>query len=189
MTATTLLRLRNPNSLDTESLREQVLSSRETHVFSPNLVNLATIGYSRAHFFFTSEATVNAPSFIAGRPVAVVTVGGSATPNTSSSITSAGTNTGANHYSIRNLFTESNTISYVRGRQSISVGAWFQRVQFNDDLALSQYGQAAFSSLQSFLQGVVSTFTAVPSPTPLDWRSLESAAFVQDEIRFSPRFS
>jgi hypothetical protein len=179
----------NPNSLDTESLREQVLSSRETHVFSPNLVNLATIGYSRAHFFFTSEATVNAPSFIAGRPVGVVTVGGSATPNTSSSITSAGTNTGANHYSIRNLFTESDTISYVRGRQSISVGAWFQRVQFNDDLALSQYGQAAFSSLQSFLQGVVSTFTAVPSPTPLDWRSLESAAFVQDEIRFSPRFS
>jgi hypothetical protein len=176
----------NPNSLDTESLREQVLSSRETHVFSPNLVNLVTIGYSRAHFFFTSEATVNAPSFIAGRPVGVVTVGGSATPNTSSSITSAGTNTGANHYSIRNLFTESDTISYVRGRQSISVGAWFQRVQFNDDLALSQYGQAAFSSLQSFLQGVVSTFTAVPSPTPLDWRSLESAAFVQDEIRFSP---
>lgn len=132
---------------------------------------------------------MNAPSFIAGRPVGVVTVGGSATPNTSSSITSAGTNTGANHYSIRNLFTESDTISYVRGRQSISVGAWFQRVQFNDDLALSQYGQAAFSSLQSFLQGVVSTFTAVPSPTPLDWRSFETAAFVQDEIRFSPRFS
>jgi hypothetical protein len=179
----------NPNSVDTESLREQVLSSRETHVFSPNLVNLATIGYSRAHYFFTSEATVNAPSFIAGRPVGVVTVGGSATPNTSSSITSAGTNTGANHYSIRNLFTESDTISYVRGRQSISAGVWFQRVQFNDDLALSQYGQAAFSSLETFLQGMVSTFTAVPSPTGLDWRSLESAAFVQDQIRFSPRFS
>ena len=179
----------NPNSVDSESLREQVLSSRETHLFSPNLVNLATIGYSRAHYFFTSEETVSAPSFIAGQPVGVVTVGGSATPNTSSSITSAGTNTGANHYSIRNLFTESDTISYVRGRQSISVGVWFQRVQFNDDLALSQYGQAAFSSLETFLQGMVSTFTAVPSPTGMDWRSLESAAFVQDHIRFSPRFS
>ena len=65
----------------------------------------------------------------------------------------------------------------------------FQRVQFNDDLALSQYGQAAFSSLETFLQGMVSTFTAVPSPTGMDWRSLESAAFVQDQIRFSPRFS
>jgi hypothetical protein len=61
----------NPESVDTESLREQVVSSRETHVFSPNLVNLATIGYSRAHYFFSSEATVSAPSFIAGRPVGV----------------------------------------------------------------------------------------------------------------------
>ena len=179
----------NPITVDNESEREQVLSLRETHVHSANLVNLATLGYSRANYLFNAVPTVTAPPFIAGRPVGVVTVGGSATPNTSSSITSAGTNTGTNHYSIRNLFTEADTVSYTHGRHSISVGAWFERVQFNDDLALSQYGQAAFSSLQTFLSGTFATFTAVPSPTSQDWRSLASAAFAEDRIRFTPHLA
>ncbi len=179
----------NPITVDNESEREQVLSLRETHVHSSQLVNLATAGYSRANYFFNALPSVAAPSFLAGRPVGVVTVGGSATPNTSSSITSAGTNTGANHYSIRNLFTEADTISYTHGRHSVSAGVWFERVQFNDDLALSQYGQATFSSLQSFLSGTVATFTAVPSPTAQEWRSLESAAFAEDRIRLAPRLA
>ncbi|WP_263351208.1 TonB-dependent receptor [Acidicapsa acidisoli] len=179
----------NPYSQDFETTREQVVSGRETHIFSPRLVNLATLGYSRAHYFFTSDTTADVPPFIAGRGVGVVVVGGSATPNTSSSITSAGTNTGDNHYSIRNLFTEADSIAYTTGRHSITAGVWFERVQFNDDLALSQYGQASFSSLLDFLEGTISTFTAVPSPTDMDWRSLESAAFAQDQIRLTSRLS
>jgi hypothetical protein len=46
-----------------------------------------------------------------------------------------------------------------------------------------------FSSLQSFLQCTASTFAAVPSPTPMDRLSLESAAFMQDQIRMTPRLS
>ncbi len=60
---------------------------------------------------------------------------------------------------------------------------WLQRLQANDNLAQYQYGQASFGSLSSFLQGSVSTFTVIPSPTPLGWRSLEGAGFVQDAIR------
>ncbi len=180
----------NPYTLDVESTREQVASVRETHVFSPSFVNIVTGGYSRAHYFFTSTTTAEGvPSFVAGKPVGVVTVGGSATPNTSSSITSAGTNTGADHSSVRNLFTGADSFSYTRGRHVISGGVWVQRVQFNDDLALSQWGQAAFSSLQSFLQGTVSTFTAVPSPTNMNWRSVETAAYLQDQLRLTQRLS
>jgi hypothetical protein len=179
----------NPLSLDIESLREQVASLRETRVVSSNIINLATFGYSRADYYFTSAATAGAPSFIAGRPTGAVIIGGSATPNTASSITAARANTGANHDSTRNLFTYADTLSYSRGRHSLTMGAWLQRVQFNDDLALGQFGQATFSTLQSFLQGTVTTFTAVPSPTPMDWRSLETAAFLQDQIRFSSRLT
>jgi hypothetical protein len=179
----------NPYSQDYETMREQVVSLRETHVFSPRLVNLATLGYSRANYFFTSNTSADVPPFIAGRGAGVVVVGGSATPNTSSSITSAGTNTGDNHYTIRNLFTEADSIAYTTGRHSITAGVWFERVQSNDDLALSQYGQASFSSLLDFLQGTISTFTAVPSPSDMDWRSLESAAFAQDQIRLTSRLS
>src|ERR1019366_728343 len=35
----------------------------------------------------------------------------------------------------------------------------------------------------NFLKGTVGTFTVVPSPTPVGWRSLEAAWFVQDQVK------
>jgi hypothetical protein len=72
------------------------------------------------------------------------------------------------------------------GIHQIEAGVWFQRVQANDNLAQNQYGQASFGSLASFLEGRISTFTVVPTPTALGWRSLESAGFVQDAIKLRP---
>ncbi|MGH9584177.1 MAG: carboxypeptidase regulatory-like domain-containing protein, partial [Bryobacteraceae bacterium] len=180
----------NPLALDIESLREQVASLRETHVFSPAAINTATFGFSRASYFYTGETSASGiPAFIAGDQVGAVVIGGSATPNTSSSITMAGSNYGSHLFATRNLFTYQDQIGISRGIQQISAGVWFQRVQSNDELALGQYGQATFSSLQAFLTGTVTTFTAVPSPTPLGWRLWEGAWFVQDELRLSPRFT
>ena len=50
-------------------------------------------------------------------------------------------------------------------------------------MAQAQYGQASFSSLATFLQGSIATFTAVPTPTPLGWRSLEGAGYAQDTLK------
>lgn len=179
----------NPLALDIESLREQVASLRETHTFSADLVNTASAGFSRASYFYTGEPAVGAPSFISGRPVGAVVIGGSATPNTASSITMAGSNNGSNLFATRNLFTYQDQISATKGAHQITAGVWFQRVQANDTLALGQYGQATFANLETFLKGVVTTFTAVPSPTPLGWRSLEGAWFAQDQMRLWPRFT
>jgi len=44
----------NPLSLIDESLREQVASIQEQHVFSPALLNTARLGYSRASYFLRS---------------------------------------------------------------------------------------------------------------------------------------
>jgi Carboxypeptidase regulatory-like domain len=179
----------DPLSLDLESLREQVASLRETHIFSPNVVNTATAGFSRASYYYTGESAVNLPGFIAGGQVGAVVIGGSATPNTASSITTAGSNYGSHLFATRNLFSYADRVSMVKGRHQLRAGLWFQRVQSNDELALGQYGQATFSSLQAFLEGTVTTFTAVPSPTPLSWRSWEGAWFVEDQIRLFPRLS
>ncbi len=179
----------NPLALDVESLREQVATLRETHVFSPDIVNTATLGFSRASYFYTGKAAVNAPPFIAGKQMGAVVIGGAAVPNTSSAITMAGSNNGSNLFATRNLLTYQDQVSVVKGVHQISAGVWAQRIQSNDQLALGQYGQATFSSLQNFLQGTVSTFTSVPSPTPLGWRSLEGAWFVEDQIRLAPRFT
>lgn len=177
----------NPLSLDLESLREQVASVGETHVFSAALVNTARWGFSRASYFYTGEPGVSGvPGFITGRPVGAVVIGGSASPNSASQITLGGSNIGSNLRIARNLFTYEDRMSIARGRHEISLGAWFERVQSNENLALTQYGQASFSSLATFLEGKVATFLAVPSPTPLGWRSLEGAWYAADAVSLKP---
>ncbi len=177
----------NPLSLIDESLREQVASVQEQHVFTPLLLNTARFGYSRASFFFTGTSPIDLPGWVAGRPIGAIVISGSTASNGASQITQAGTNVGSNNTSTRNLFTGDDHIYWSWGRNQIEAGAWVQRIQSNDLLAQDQYGQASFSTLQSFLQGTVSTFTVVPSPTELGWRSLEGAGFVEDTIRVTPR--
>jgi len=174
----------NPVSFADITLRSQVASLSETHVFSPNLVNRGTFGFSRGAFFFNSGTTVELPAWIhEDQPVGAVVVGGGTTLNGASEITNGGTNAGSNLRAVRNLFTVDDQLSYSRGRHTLSFGGWFQRLQANDSLVQDQYGQISFSNLQTFLQGKVSTYTYAPGLTPLGWRSSEAAFFVQDVIK------
>src|SRR5262249_422154 len=70
----------NPYSFAKVTLRAQVASLSETHVFSSNLLNKATFGYSRGAFYFTSGTTVDLPSWVGpDEPVGAVVVGGGTT--------------------------------------------------------------------------------------------------------------
>jgi len=177
----------NPISFVDVSLREQVVSLSETHVFSPSLVNKATFGFSRGDFYFNSGTTVDLPGWIhSSQPVGALVVGGGTTLNGASQITNGGTNAGSNLTAVRNLFSGNDQVTLTHGKHLLSIGAWLQRVQANDVLIQDQYGQASFSNLQSFLQGKVSTYTYAPTFTPLGWRSLESAAYAEDTIHLKP---
>ena len=180
----------NPLSLDVITLREQVASLSETHIFSPTLVNKATFGFSRGGFYFNGyvpPSLASIPGFVPGKSVGAIIVGGGTTLNGASQITAAGTNAGSNLQVARNIFTYENTINWTRGIHQVSVGVWFEQLQSNDDLAQDQNAQASFSTLQGFLQGNVSTFTVAPASTPLNWRSLEGAWYVEDVIKASPK--
>jgi hypothetical protein len=176
----------DPLSSDIESLREQVVSLSETHLFSPVVLNKFTAGFSRAAFYFNGESQLNLPGFVSGEPIGVVVVGGSTAPNSPSAITSAGTNAGDNLHAVRNLFTEEDQVTITRGKHLIELGVWLERLQANDELAQDQYGSASFTSLTTFLQGTVSSFVVAPTPTPLGWRSLEAAYYAQDVIKVRP---
>lgn len=173
----------NPLSSVAESLREQVASIQEQHVFSPALLNTARVGYSRAGYFFTGETPVNLPGWVAGAPIGAVVIGGGTALNGASQISLAGANAGSNLRAVRNLITYEDHVAFTRGIHQFEAGAWVQQIQANDNLAQAQYGQASFSSLAAFLSGTVSTFTVVPSPTPLSWRTVEAAGFVQDILK------
>lgn len=178
----------DPFSSDIETLREQVFSLEETHVFSPALLNTARAGYSRAGYFFTGEPTPGTPAagvagFLTGRPVGAVVVGGSAASNPQAQVGLAGSNNGSDLRVARNLFTFEDRLTTVRGRHQVSVGLWLQPFQSNETLALSQFGQATFTSLQTFLAGTVSSFLFDPAPTEMNWRSLFGAWYAEDVIR------
>lgn len=178
----------NLYSTDVASNREQVLSAEETHVFSATLLNTLRAGYSRAGYFFTGEPTPDTPAaalpgFIAGDPIGAAVVGGSAASNPTAQLSLAGSNNGSNLRVARNLFTYEDRVSYIKGRHSLTFGAWFQRLRSNELLALSQYGQATFTSLQTLLQGTAATLLYDPAPTPLGWRSWFGAFYAEDVIR------
>lgn len=179
----------NPLSTIYETLREQVGSVQHQHVFSPRVLHTARLGYSRAGYFFTGNTTVDTLTWIAGKPIGAIVIGGGTALNAASQISLAGTNAGSNLAAVRNLYTYDDRVSVTVGIHQVEAGGWFQRLQANDNLAQYQYGQASFSNLQSFLTGRVSTFTAIPNPTPLGWRSAQYAGFVQDAIRLRPNLS
>jgi hypothetical protein len=182
----------NPFSVTAVFLREQVASVEDTHVFSPNLLNKATFGFSRGGFYFNSGVAGPASAvpggwLHSGQPVGAIVIGGGTTLNGASQLTNGGTNAGSNLPAARNLFTVTDQLSITRGVHFISVGVWLQRIQANDSLVQDQYGQASFSNLPSFLAGTVSTYTYAPSYTPLSWRSLEGAFYAEDAIKLKPR--
>jgi hypothetical protein len=177
----------NPYSTIYERLREQVLSAQEQHVFSPNLLNTLRVGYSRAAYYFNGEVPVSVPGWVAGGPIGAIVISGSTASNGASQVTLAGANTGSNNQAVRNLFTVDEHVFWTHGRHQLEAGVWLQRLQSNDNLAQNQYGQASFSTLSAFLKGTVATFTVVPSPTELGWRSLFGAGFIEDAWKVTPR--
>jgi hypothetical protein len=184
----------NLYSTDLEDLTEHVASLEETHVFSPQWINTARFGFSRAAYDFTGEPTpgtpaAGVPGFVASHPVGAVVVGGSAAANPAAQVSLAGSNIGSNLHVRRNLYTIEDQVAETRGRQSLSMGVWLQPLQSNEELALTQYGQATFSGLQQFLEGTVGSFAYDPTPTELNWRSLLGAYYVQDVIRFTPHLT
>lgn len=190
VTATTA----DPFSTDLLSLREQVFSLDETHSFSSGMVNVARVGFSRAGYFFTGEPTpgtpaTSVPGFILGHPVSAVVVGGSAASNPQAQIGLAGSNNGSNLRVARNLYTFEDRFILTRGRHQLTFGAWFQPFQSNETLALSQFGQATFASLTTFLQGTTSSFLYSPTPTAMNWRSLFGAWYAEDVIRVLPNLT
>ncbi len=182
----------NLYSTDLETLREQVASLEETHTFSPRLLNRARVGYSRAAYFYTGEPSPGTPAagvsgFVAGKPVGTVVVGGSAAANPAAQVSQAGSNTGSDLHIARNLYTYQDDATFTKGKHNLSAGVWFQQLQSNEDLALTQFGQATFTGLQQFLQGTIGSFLYDPAPTEMNWRSLLGAWYLQDEYRVSPK--
>ena len=157
----------DPYSSDILTLREQVFSLDETHSFSRIYHQRRSRWiFARRLFLYGSANAGNARGkrarFLVGHQVGAVVVGGSAASNPQAAIGLAGSNNGSNLRIARNLFTFEDRVTLTRGRHQLTFGAWFQPFQSNETIALSQYGQLTFSSLQNFLLRVGVQFSLGP---------------------------
>jgi len=181
-----LVPLADPLFASYTTLRMQVGSIQEVHSFSPNFLNTFRVGFSRAGFSLSSSLLASFPAsldFVTGAGPGGIVIGGGVTTTGIAALTSAGPGNGAGVWNRRNLFTYTDDLQISKGIHQISVGAWFQRLQDNEDSASRQLGQATFSNLTAFLQGTVSTFQVVPNPNELGWRSLFGAWYFEDAIK------
>lgn len=181
-------------------LRMQVGSLQETHTFSPNMLNTARLGFSRAAFNLISVPLTTIPAnldFVTGAGPGGITVGGGlSTTAGSGTITAAGPNNAAGVWNRRNLFTYADDVQMSKGAHQLAFGVWFQRMQDNEFSASRQTGVVAFANLMSFLQGNVATvggspgtFQVVPKATEIGWRSLFGAGYADDTIRLTNRLN
>lgn len=164
-------------------LSSQVASIEEVHIFSPNVVNTFRAGFSRAAFNYDSATQKDFPaslSFVEGGDPGGIVIGGG---SVGMGITQAGGNTNAGVWNRRNLFTYTDGLQISAGRHQISAGVWLQWVQDNEDIASRRLGTAMFSTLTTFLQGTTTNFQVLPNHTPLGWRSIFGAWYVQDAIK------
>ena len=182
-----LVPLADPLFASASTLRMQVASLQETHIFSPGALNIARVGFSRAGYSLNSSLLGTfAPglNFVTGTSPGGIVIGGSvSTTSGLASLTSAGPNNAAGVFNHRNLFTYTDDVKINKGIHQFSLGVWFQRMQDNEKAASRTLGQATFTSLMTFLQGNVSSFQVVPTATELGWRSLFGAWYVEDTIK------
>ena len=110
-------------------------------------------------------------------------VGGANTTTGAAAITSPGPNNAAGAKNRRNLFTYTDGVQITSGAHQFSLGAWFQRMQDNENTASRRLGVANFATLTTFLQGTTTSFQVVPNPTELGFRSWFGAWYAEDSIR------
>src|SRR5881628_726591 len=113
-------------------IRSQTLGLTETHVFSPSVVNSATLGWVRP--YATTITTTNGlgPAipknliFLEGSGPGSIVIGGGATTTAPSSVTPAPGNnpyTGINEY-----YSLADDLRFTKGKHSYSAGVWVQRI-------------------------------------------------------------
>jgi hypothetical protein len=169
----------------------QTLGTQETHIFSPNVVNVVTLGYTRSYATLVNSPTTAIPDNLlflpGGNPGSIIIGGGVITAQPSAVAAASGNNLSVG---VRNYFTEADDLHIIRGKHSFSVGGWVQRVQqYETGAAQGSAGNVAYPNVTAFLQDKPSQAILVRNPTPVGYRTTEAAWYVQDEIKLRPNLT
>jgi hypothetical protein len=173
------------NFLQIEPISSQTAGMQETRVFTPSLVNSATLGYARTYATLVRVNAVPIPAdllFLPGGNPGTIVIGGGATTVAPSSVAPA---PGINPVrGIREYYTWADDVHYIQSKHTFSAGVWIQRIHQNS-VGSAQFssGGVSYTTMLTFLQDIPSQFNLNRNPIPVGYRSLEAAWYVQDEIK------
>ena len=166
-------------------LRAQTVGVQETHIFSPTIVNVATVGFARTFSTTVTTPEVPVPAdlvFIPGGNPGSIVIGGGATTVAPAAVTPAPGNNPVR--GVREYYTEGDDLHFIKGRHSLSAGAWVQRIHQNSfGAAQFSAGGVSYATMLTFLQDIPSQFNVSRSSVPIAYRSFEAAWYFQDEIK------
>lgn len=179
-----------------ETDRNDMLVLSDTHVFSPNTVNVARFGYMRFHGFNTNSSAITAEQAGIASPDGLpqmpqVQVNGSFF---------IGPGGQPLYFQATNTFVSQDTVSITRGRHNVRVGAEFKRHQVAVNVPYVTTGFLLINSVPDFLLGESaaqngSSFSNIFQSAgasgifPKNERYSDVATFVQDDFRVTPRLT
>jgi len=179
---------------ETEQNNMFVLS--DTHVFTPNLINVARFGYMRFNGLSRGDEPISAADVGMATPSGLPEIPGIAV-NNSFTIGPAGE---PFYFENTNTFVWQDTVSFTHGKHSLRMGGEAKRDQLDVNVPFVSDGFLFFLSMPDFLLGQDGTqngsgFSNIFSTTGAagDFRKNERysdfAGFLQDDIRVSPRLT
>jgi hypothetical protein len=170
----------------------QLVTLEETHIFTPQVVNAARLGYSRVVGLvgqtlraLSPLATDPALGFAApGRPVGEIDIGGMTN-------FSGGLGAISNYNFHWNSFQGYDDAFVTHGKHSIKFGVAAERIQENMSASDSPNGIYGFASLGNFLQNMPDTFAANLGDTgiPRYMRQTIFGVYLADDLRLLPNLT
>ncbi|MEO6804550.1 MAG: carboxypeptidase regulatory-like domain-containing protein [Edaphobacter sp.] len=170
---------------DHRTAHRQIGTINDIHIFSPNVVNEARLGFNRIAIAFTGN--FGAVSSDYGIPNGVTA--GIGLPQIS--VSDLGLNFGGPSGFPQGRFVTtgvlSDTLNYLKGKHSIKVGGEFRR--FIGDNFSQTPGALNFATTNDFINGLVNTFSANPGDVTNRIFISAVGAFVQDSYKVTRDFT
>lgn len=174
-----------PGFGDHRTAHRQIGTINEVHIFSPNVVNEARLGFNRIAISFVPNTNYVASNFGINNgvsaPIGLPQI----------SVSDIGLNFGGPSGFPQGRFDTtgvvSDTLSYIHGKHTFKVGGEFRR--FIGSSFTQTAGTINFDTTANFIAGEANSFTVTPSNVTNRIFIGAAAGFVQDSWKLTPHFT
>ncbi|MEW6730018.1 MAG: TonB-dependent receptor [Acidobacteriota bacterium] len=176
-----------PIAFTKERSRNQYFTLEQQFIFSPTLLNVLHIGFSRSIQESDNKRTIDIPpslSFVPGEPFGFITIAGL--------VSDLGGDFRIPRFDRLNSYQLGDTVLLTRGRHVLSFGFQLQRIQYNQFFNGQRGGIVTFDNLEDFLRGSPRSaevaMTSLVDPAR-GFRQWLAGLFIQDNFKVKKNLS